>query len=484
MFLIPKPSDMKHITYIVSIFISTAILSACSVPKIPSQEAAVMLPDSYLPKGDTTQPLLQGPDKFFPSPILRALIDTVLNNNFDLRIAEQRIALAKAQLLQSRGALLPQINTSVMPSLRKFGLYTMDGAGNIVTDIEGSKRVPIDLPDFYGGVQASWEIDLWGKLKSVKQSAAFRVGASEEYVRLMKTILVAETAALYYELLAADEELEMVSKTISLQEEALQLMRIQKEAGRVNELAVQQFEAQWLSMRDLRIQVEQQIVGLETAIRQLTGRFYQPVPRDTSFFDQQLVPVVKAGVPAALLLNRPDIRMAEKEILAAGADLQAARRSFYPMLLFSGGVGFQGYRLGVLSMMPESIAYSMISNLVTPVFNRRGLNAQFARSVAVQKEAALQYDKTVVNSFNEVRQQLIQYDQLNERYVLKDKETQVLSASISVAGELFRTGRANYLDVLLANQRSLMSNVEKILTRKDQLITVTNIYRSLGGGWK
>jgi NodT family efflux transporter outer membrane factor (OMF) lipoprotein len=416
--------------------------------------------------------------------MLRALIDTVLANNYDLRMAEQRVSQAKAQLLQSRAPLLPQLNTSVMPSVRKFGLYTMDGAGNISTDMEGTKRVPIDLPDFFGGIQASWEIDLWGKLKSMRQSAAFRVGVSEEYVRLMKTLQVAETAALYFELLAADEELEMVSKTIALQEEALELMRIQKQAGRVNELAVQQFEAQWLSMRDLQLQVEQQIVGLETSIRQLTGRLYQPILRDTLFFDDALVPQVKAGIPAALLLNRPDIRMAEKEILAAGADLQASRRSFYPMLLFSGGVGIQGYRLGVLGMFPESIAYSMISNLVTPVFNRRGLQAQFARSLTLQKEATLQYEKTVVSSFNEVRKQLIQFDQLNKRYVLKEKETQVLTTSIGVAGELFRTGRANYLDVLLANQRSLMSNVEKILTRKEQLITVTNIYRSLGGGWK
>lgn len=460
------------------------MLHACSVPKIPAGVPSVTLPETYQSNAVPAEYTLPAPNEFFPSPMLQALIDSVLANNYDLRMAEQRVSLAKAQLLQSRAPLLPQLNTSVMPSLRKFGLYTMDGAGNISTDMEGAKRVPIDLPDYYGGVQASWEIDLWGKLKSMRQSAAFRLGASEEYVRLMKTYLVAETAVFYYELLAADEELEMVSKSIALQEEALELMRIQKDAGRVNELAVQQFEAQWLSMRDLQLQIEQQITILETSIRQLSGRFYQPIPRDSLFFDEALVPKVKAGIPAALLLSRPDIRMAEKEILAAGADLQAARRSFYPMLLFSGGVGIQGYRLGVLGMFPESIAYSMISNLVTPVFNRRGLQAQFARSLALQKEAALQYEKTVVNGFNEVRQQLIQFEQLNKRYLLKDKETQVLTASIGVAGDLFRTGRANYLDVLLTNQRSLMSNVEKILTRKEQLITVTNIYRSLGGGWK
>lgn len=471
---------MKLLTIIVTILFFTS----CMVPKRVTMNEKSVLPLNYKEQGDSVSSAVFTPARFFPSVELKKLIDSVLVHNYDLRIASQRVKMARAQVLQTRAASIPSLSLSLMPSLRKFGLFTMDGAGNIVTDIEGAKRVPIDLPDLYGGMQSFWEIDLWGKIKAGRQAASLRINSNLEQQNLLRTMLVAETASAYYQLMAADEELKMLRDAIVLQERAAELMRIQKDAGRVNELAVQQFDAQVLSIRALQLQVEQEVTALETMLNQLSGRPFRSVSRDTIFFDLSMLPAIEAGLPSALLLNRPDIRMAEWDVLAARADLQAARAAFLPALTLSAAAGLQGYRPGVIGMLPESIAYSAISGLAAPVLNRRGLKAGYERVSAQQQEALLHFHRTVLQSFNEVQQQLVQLAQLESRYVLKEKETSVLTASISVATELFKTGRANYLDVLLANQRLLMSNIERIQTRREQLLLVTALYRSLGGGWK
>lgn len=466
-----------------SYYILFLILSAysCSIPKLTEQRVPKTLPDQF--ETNTGTAGISKPSEVFQSKPLQKLIDSVIMNNYDLKLALQRINISRANWLQSRASQIPQLQATVLPSLRKFGLYTMDGAGNIVTEMEKGKLIPIDLPDFYVGIQSSWEVDLWGKLKESRKAAALRIKTTEEESQLIKTLLVSQTAGWYYDLLAADEELRMLHKTISLQEQALDFIKLQKEAGKVNELAVQQFDAQLLSMRALQIEVEQMIVNLETSIAQIMGKTYHPIERDTVFFNENWVDQLKSGLPSELLINRPDIRMAEWELLASNADVQVARKSFLPSLNLNAMIGVQGYRPGLLGMFPESIAYSLLSGITGPLLNKRNLESNYQRSKASSESAFLNYEKTVIAAFNEVRQHLVQFDKLKNKYEFKNKEAMILSSSIDVSNDLFKTGRANYLDVLLATQRSLLSNIERIRTRKEQLLTITQLYRSLGGGW-
>lgn len=462
-------------------FLAVVVVTGCKAPNITTMDKR-NVPSTFGGNNtDTISSASVNRKSFFTSEFLNELIDTVLAYNYDLRTATERIQMAQAMVNQAQGFLRPQVNAVVAPAIRRYGLYTMDGAGNISTDIEKGKRVPIDLPDYYFGLQSSWEIDLWGKLKNRKKAAMARFYSSVEGKNLIQTALVAETANAYYELLALDEEIKVLDQTINLQEEAIELVKVQKEAAMVNELAVQQFEAQLLGMKSLRVQVNQQIREIEGRINLLAGRFPQPIVRDTSFYAIAEPQIIKAGVPAQMIVRRPDIRRAEWELVATKADLEAARAAFFPSLTLNAGVGLQAYKAGLLFRFPESIAYSLIAGISAPIINRTMIKGEFARSNARQREALYEYEGAVVNAFNEVFQGLKRVESLEQIYEMKSKEAGISKASIEVSSELFRTGRATYLEVLLARQAALRSNIEMIETRKNQYLATIGVYRALGG---
>lgn len=458
--------------------------ASCKLPSIQQSTSNKQVPEQYSTISDTTNSASLSRTLFYNSALLNTLIDTVLANNYDYRISVQRIESARASVKQSRGLLIPQVNGIGSPSLRKFGLYTMDGAGNIVTEMERSKLIPIDLPDFYLGLQSIWEIDLWGKLKQRKKAAVSRMLASEEGRKLIQTTLVAETASAYYSLMAEDQMLKLLDETIILQEQAINTVKIQKQTAVVNELAVQQFEAQLLSMKALRIEALQKINELENRINILAGRFTQRINRDSLFFENDRMPMIKTGIPSQLLLNRPDIRQMEWELQAAKADLLSARKALMPSFMITGGLGVQAYRTGLLFTTPESVAYSLIGGLTGPIINRNAINAEYMRSNATQKQSLLEYEKTINTAVQEVDQEIKNLNLLESKYSLKLKEKDVLSASVGVSSELFRTGRANYLEVLITRQNALRSNMELIDTRMKQYNSAIHLYRALGGGWR
>jgi multidrug efflux system outer membrane protein len=455
---------------------------ACRIPRVQSPDLRMDLPTAY-PSAASPQDSFRIDRRLFSnSPLLDALLDTVLDRNPDLSIALQRIRQAQAAALQARGPLRPQVNLVGSPSLRKFGLYTMDGAGNIVTEMEPGKLVPIDLPDFYTGLQSTWEADIWGKLSQRSTAAIARRLATAEGRRLLRTQLVAETSSAYYELLSYDQELQLLDETIRLQEEALELARVQQQAAVVNRLAVLQFEAQLLGQKALRQEVSQQIVDVETRIRILLGGWQHAIRRDTAFFTELALPTVVPGKPADILRNRPDVRQAEWEVEAAHADLKAARAALLPALTLSSGIGLQAYRAGLLFRLPEAAAYSLIAGLAGPIVNRSQLKGEYEKADALQSEAVLQYRRTVTRAFLEVQQELRRVSNLSGLYELKRRERDIQSEAVGVALELFRYGRANYIEVLMARQSALRTAIEAIDARRRQYQAAITLYRALGGG--
>lgn len=471
----------KKVTFLVLVIFAFS----CKLPQMPAAAPDVSaLPASYAGETPMANSAELDMKMFFVSPQLRALLDTVVKHNYDLKIAMQRMEWAKAHSRQAAGLLYPQLQAGAVPSLRRFGLYTMDGAGNISTDIETGKTVPVNLPDLYLGLQTSWEIDLWGKLKNRKKAALARLLASAEGKNFVLTNLVAETAAAYFDLLAEDEILRVLDQTIVLQEQATELVRVQKQAAVVNELAVQQFEAQLLSMRNMRVDVQQRIINAEVRINMLAGRFSNPIPRDSGFYALNALPRVSEGVPSQLLTNRPDIRQAEAELVAAHADLKAARAAFLPALNITGSLGVQAYRPALLFTLPESIAYGLFAGITGPLLNRANIKGEFGKASAMQQEAVFNYQKQLNRAFLEVYRDMRMMTSLEEMYEMKLQETSILASSVQVSSDLFRTGRANYLEVLIARQNTLRSNMELIHTRRNQFLTAVNLYKSLGGGWR
>jgi NodT family efflux transporter outer membrane factor (OMF) lipoprotein len=455
---------------------------ACQTPRITAPDLRSDLPESFVAPLPGTDTFRIDRKLFSHSPLLDDLLDTVLAHNPDYAIALQRIRAAQAAAGQARGLLRPQVNLVGSPSLRKFGRHTMDGAGNIVTDMEPGRFVPIDLPDLYGGFQASWEVDLWGKLSSRSAAALARRLASTEGRRLLRTQLVAETSSAYYELLSYDQELQLLDETIRLQEEALDLARVQQQAAIVNRLAVLQFEAQLVGQRALRQEVRQLVVDTEARIRILLGGWNRPIRRDTSFFTQLALPALAPGTPAEILRNRPDVRQAEWEVEAAQADLKAARAGLLPNLNLTSGLGLQAYRAGLLFRLPEAVAYSLVAGLAGPVVNRAQLKGEYEKADAQRAEAVLAYRRTLTRAFLEVQQEWQRVGNLAGLYDLKRRERDIQSEAVGVALELFRYGRANYVEVLMVRQNALRTAIEVIDARRRQYQAAIALYRALGGG--
>lgn len=419
--------------------------------------------------------------KHFTDPKLQALTEQALKNNRDLKIALQRIEMAKAQITAARGMLAPKVSGVAGAGIQRFGLYTMDGAGNSTTPIYDGRIVPRDVQDYTVGLQTSWEIDLWGKLRSKKASATARLLASVEGRNLVQTHLIADMATAYYELLALDAEITNIDETIKIQRDALETVQTQKQAGSANELAVQQFEALLFNLQGMRLDTQQRIVEQEGIICTLLGDAQRPIARNRASLMHSTLPQLSSSVPADMLKNRPDVRRAEFELAATKADVKAAKAAFMPTVSINGVLGLQAFQSNLLLNI-HSATYSALGGLVAPLINRKAIQAEFDHANASQLEALNTYQQSIVNGYVEVHNQLAFIRILKDLQALKTKEVHLLIESVGTAADLFRTRRATYIEVLNAQQNALKARLQLIGVTKRQFQVQANLYRALGGG--
>jgi len=420
--------------------------------------------------------------EWFAHERLNGLIEEALQGNQDLLIAVQRIEMARASVTSATGALLPTVDVTAGAGLRKFGLYTTDGAGNATTDIAPGQPVPLHLPDFGVGLQSAWEVDLWGRLRSQRQSATAQYLATVEARTLVQTSLVAEVASGYYDLVMSDHTLEVLRKAVERQEQALGIVKLQKEAGRSTELAVQQFEAQLAETKALARAASQRVLESENRLNLLLGRYPTQIERDRDVLFAEPPRALSAGVPSELLRNRPDVRQAELLVEASKFDLKAARAAFFPSLNLSATVGLQAFNPDYLVRVPESVAYSVLGGLIAPLVNRAGIKAQFESAKANQLQAMYEYQRTVLSAYVEVVNALA--DVQNTEEVLSHRRSQkaAVEGAITSADVLYRAGKASYLEVLLAQQSALQAELDLLEAARQRRTALVSAYRALGGG--
>lgn len=469
---------------IICIVIALLIFSGCKTLNTNLSIPEKKIPASFSSSADTISIAAINWRQYFADTHLVKLIDTALAGNIDLQMALQRIEGARASVKLANGALLPQVGLSIGGGVRKFGLYTMDGAGNITTEITPGQLVPINLPDMYVGLNASWEIDIWDKLRNKRKSAFANYLSSIEGTNFVISILVADVGIAYYELIALDNELEIITQTIRQQQEALEVVKLQKDAGRANELAVQQFQAQLLNSQTLEFETKQQILEQENLINFLLGRYPQSIQRSKEILFAEMPQQFSSGIPSQLLSNRPDIREAEFQVQASKFDLKSAKAAFFPNLNITAGLGFQAFNPEFLFTSPASLAYSVLGGLVAPLVNMNALKAQFNTAKASQLTAMYNYQKTILNCYVEVANELSNLNNLQLINSFKKQQSDVLTQSVETSNELYKSGRATYLEVLLAQQNSLQTQLELISVNKRQRIATVNIYKALGGGWR
>ncbi|MFT3921789.1 MAG: TolC family protein [Myxococcales bacterium] len=417
-------------------------------------------------------------NEFFDDPDLQSLIAAALKNNQELNIRLQEIMIAKAEVLGRTGEYLPHVDAQVGAGIERVGEHTRFGV------LDSKNGVPQHLQGYGFGFRASWEVDIWKKLRNAAKAANLRYLATVEGRNFMITQLVAEVAASYYELMALDNQLDVLKSNIEIQQHALEMVKFQKEAARATELAVQRFEAEVLKNQSRQYKLEQERIEAENRINFLLARPPQPVKRNSEKFNQPLPEVVGAGIPSELLDNRPDVRAAELELEASKLDVKSAKASFYPSLKLDAGVGYESFNIKHLVATPASIAYNIAGNLVAPLLNRRGIKAQYYAANAQQLQAVFHYEQTVLKAFTEVVNTLARADNLKKGYDLQSQQVDKLVQSIEISTILFQSARADYMEVLLTRRDSLEAQMELIETKNRQLQAIVSIYQSLGGGWK
>lgn len=462
--------------------IITLLLGGC-VPSLQTTKTLnKSVPSSYNNSKDTNNIANIKWQDYFNDKNLVALVDTALKNNQELNIIKQEIEISKNEIRARKGEYLPFLGLKSAAGAEKQGRYTRPGAVEKNIEIKPGTEFPEPLPDYQLGAYASWELDVWSKLRNAKKSAVAKYLSSIEGKNFMVTNLIAEIANAYYELIALDNQLEIIQKNIEIQNNALLIIKQEKTAAKVTQLAVNRFEAQLLNTQNLQYEIKQKIVVAENSLNFLTGQYPQTIKRNATFFNDLILDSVSAGLPSQLLEKRTDIRQAEYELAAAKLDVKVAKANFYPSIKITAGAGLQAFNPSLL-VNPESIIYSLAGDLVAPLINRNAIKATYYSANSKQVQAIYNYERTILNAYIDVANQLSKIDNFAKSYDTKKQEVEILNQSITISNNLFKSARADYMEVLLTQREALESKLELIEIKTKQMNAKIGVYKALGGGW-
>ncbi|HVD98891.1 MAG TPA: efflux transporter outer membrane subunit [Cytophagaceae bacterium] len=461
------------------------VYTACSVPQLGRKTENKNTPANFNNTNaqDTANTGKIKWDQFFKDANLNELIKTALDNNQELNILIQEINVAQFEVRNRKSQYLPFLGVGPGVGVERQGRYTRDGAVDANVPIRPGQAIPDPLPNYYLGANLYWEVDIWKKLRNSKKAAYLRYLSTRDGRNYAQTRLIAEIANSYYELMALDNQLTILRQNIQIQQNALQIVRMEKVNARVTELAVRRFEAEVLKNQSRQYYIAQQIIMTENRINFLVGRFPQPVTRNSQNFTELIPEVMKSGVPSQLLDNRPDILQATKQLEASKVDVKAARAQFYPSLIISAGAGYEAFNPRFLFNTPQSVLYSAAGQLMMPLINRNAIKASYYSANSRQIQAVYNYERTILNAHIQVANQLSNISNLEKSYDLKSQQVRTLTESIDISTGLFKSARADYMEVLLTQRDALEARFDLIEIKQQQMSAMVNVYQALGGGW-
>lgn len=458
-------------TLIVVVMATT--LQSCFVAKEYSrpelEETEHLYRTDNLPKDSLSMADVSWKD-MFTDTYLKQYIEEGLQNNLDIRVALQQIAAAEAYMKQGKVGYLPSLNANAQMTHQE--LSSNSQFGGLFSSL--------DQYELSGSL--SWEADIWGKIRSTKRAGEASYLQSVAAHQAVKTQLVSSIATVYYQLLALDAQLEVTKQTITARENSVTTIQALKEAGQVNQVAVDGNIAQYNNAKALLVDIEVAIFKTENTLNLLLGRSSQNIER-TLLDNQRLDTEIKLGVPATLLRNRPDVMASEYALINAFEMTNVARSQFYPSLTITASGGFQSLQLDEL-LSANSLFANIIGGLAQPIFNKRAIKTQHEVALAQQEQALLGFKKSLLVAGNEVSNALYDYDAQTEKFEFRENEVEALRQAEANSEELLVNGYATYLDLLTARQNALSAELNLIDNKLNQLLSIVNLYEALGGGWK
>lgn len=473
-----KHSKMKiNKSKYLGLFVLALSLQSCFVAKNYVRPAIDDVQDAYFRTDMLDQDSLSMANlswkSVFADQKLRQYIDLALNNNMDIRMAIQNIAIAEAYLKQGKASFLPTINGNAS--------YTyLDPSLNGSSGINLEERTSLNQYEISAGL--SWEADIWGKIRSNYRSYNASYLQSIAAHQTVKSRLVESLASTYYQLLALDNQQKITAETVGLRASSTTTMKALKDAGQVTEVAVQQAEAQLLSAQALLLDIDHQIKLVENAFCLLLGETPHAVERNT-LEEQQIDSVFNVGLPIQLLSNRPDIMAAEYGLIQAFELTNVARSNFYPAIRLTANGGVQSLNFSDL-FNTNSLFASLVASLTQPILNGRQVRTQYEIRQAQQESALINYKKSIINASREVSDALYAYRMNTDKIVLKQQEYAAYQKATTDSEELLINGYANYLEVLTAQQNALNAQLNVINSEYSRLAAMVKLYAATGGGWR
>ena len=442
---------------------ATALLSSCGI--YTKYQPAETTPDNLYGEevavDDTTNFGNVNWRELFTDPQLQALIEQGLQNNTDLRSAQLQIEEAEAALMSAKLAFLPSFALSPQGTISSF-----DG---------GKATKTYTLP-----VTASWELDIFGRLRNAKQQAKALYAQSKDYQQAVRTQLIAGIANVYYTLLMLDEQLAISQQTEEAWKETVASTRALMDAGLANEAATSQMEAAYYSVQTSILDLKEQINQVENSLALLLAETPRHYDRG-KLADQRLPEDVAVGVPMQMLSNRPDVRAAERSLEQAFYATNQARAAFYPSIVLSGSAGWTN-SAGSMIVNPGKFLASAVGSLTQPLFNKGQIMAQYRIAKAQQEEASLSFQQALLNAGSEVNDALVACQTSKAKTLLFEKQIQSLEKALESTSLLMEHGTTTYLEVLTARQSLLSAQLSQTANRFTEIQSVINLYQALGGG--
>ena len=397
----------------------------------------------------------------FTDPQLQQLIEKGLANNTNMLNAALNVKMVEAQLMAAKLAFVPS--------------FTFSPQGTIASWDGNKATKTYSLP-----VQASWSIDLFGNLLNQKRSAQMALLATKDYQQVVQTGIVSNIANMYYTLLMLDKQLQVVNDMTKLTEDTWNIMKIQKELGRVKETSVQSAEANYYSVQAQATDLKRQIRETENSLSLLLGQPAQTIARGT-FEGQSLPSEFSTGVGIQLLANRPDVHYAEMSLAQCFYDVNTARSRFYPSITISGSGAFTN-NSGAGIVNPGKWLLSAVGSLVQPIFAKGQLIAGLKVAKAQQEQAFNTWQNAVLSAGSEVSNALVLYNSSDEKSKLEAKQVESLKKNVEYTKLLFNDGSSTYLEVITAQQSLLNAELSKVQDDFYKMQAVVNLYYALGGG--
>ncbi len=412
--------------------------------------------------------------ELFSDQTLIQYIEHGLENNLDIRIALENINAAHAYMQQGKWGYAPTLNLGANYT---HSVLSKNGPQGIAF---GDTRVKNDLYDVTG--QFSWELDVWGKIRSDKRAAGASYLQTLSAHQAVKTQLISTIATTYFQLVALDEQKRVTEQTIVNRTNSLETIEALKESGQVNEVAVKQTQAQLFNAKALLVDLENNIKLTENAFSILLGNNPGTITRG-ELKSQKLNADLSVGVPLQLLSNRPDVRAAEYGLINAFEMTNVSRANFYPAFRLTANGGLQSLDFDNL-FNTSSLFANFIGGLTQPLLNGRKVRTAHEVAKAKQESAYLSYKLSILNASKEVSDALYTYHSSSDKLKLKKQEYEAYNLATEYSEELLVQGMANYLDVLTARESALAAELSYINTELAQLTSIVQLYRAVGGGIK